>query len=356
MQAQETPSASVDSVIDGLVSSQTKMQEPSLIDRLSGRQKATALLVAMGQPTASKLIKYFSSDDLRNLSGQAKSLPDIDVADFEKLVEQFEEAFAQGVSVSRASERFTSLVQESLPEDEAAAVLDPQMQAAVTVENIFETMRVMTAEALSPLIAGEHPQVAAYLISRLPSELAARILVAQTATMRADIVQRSLHLRGVSSWAENLLSNALRPILFSQIKGGEKSHYKQVATILNQLGKAELEDVLVSLSGIEPQDLEAIRASMFAFEDIAQMADRSRRILFDEIDSQLIVQALRGADEALVELVLAGLSQRTRRMVEAELKNEDPNMTEELITQAQRDIAQTALDMADQGKISLKAE
>jgi len=77
--------------------------------------------------------------------------------------------------------------------------------------------------------------------------------------------------------------------------------------------------------------------------------------LFDELDSQLIVQALRGAQEQLVELVLSGLSQRTRRMVEAELQNEDPAMSEELIIQAQRDIAQTALDLADQGKISLKA-
>jgi len=217
-------------------------------------------------------------------------------------------------------------------------------------------MGQMDAGAVAPLIAGEHPQVGAYIISRLPSELAARVLLAQTATMRADIVQRSLHLRGVSSSAEKLLSNALHPILSSQIRGSEKSHYKQVATILNQLGKAELDDMLVSLSGIEPQDLEAIKASMFAFEDIAHMADRSRRLLFDELDSQLIVQALRDADETLVELVLSGLSQRTRRMVEAEMKNEDPNITPELIAQAQRDIAQLALDLADRGKISLKAK
>jgi len=356
MQAQELPTAASDGTLEGLTAQQEHVYEPTLIDHLSGRQKATALLVAMGQPIASRLIKYFSSDDLRCLRGQAQNLPDIDVGDFEKLVQQFEEAFAQGVSVSRAGERFASLVQESLPADEAAAVLNPQRQTSVTAENIFEMMGRMNAETLAPLVAGEHPQVAAYIISRLPSELAARVLLAQTATMRADIVQRSLHLRGVSSWAENLLSGALCPVLASQISSGETTHYKQIAAILNQLDKGELDDMLVSLSGIEPQDLESIKASMFAFEDIAQMADRSRRVLFDELDSQLIVQALRDADAGLVELVLAGLSQRTRRMVEAELKNEDPSMTPELITQARREVAQKALDLSDQGKISLKAE
>jgi len=353
MQSQELPTSSS---LDEISANRQAMEKPSLIDTLSGRQKATALLVAMGQPTAARLIKYFSSDDLRCLSGQSKNLPDIDIVDFEKLVDQFEESFAQGVSVSRASERFASLVQESLPEDKAAEILEPQTQPLIPVENIFNTMRKMSADTLSPLVADEHPQVAAYIISHLPSELAARVLVAQTATMRADIIQRSLHLRPVSSQIENILSKALHPILISQMGSGEKSHYKQIATILNQLSKPELDDVLVSLSGIESQDLASIKASMFSFEDIAHMVDRARRLLFDEIDSQIIVQALRGAEGSLVELVLSGLSQRTRRMVEAELGNEDPAMTPELIAQAQREIAQTALDMADQGKISLRSE
>jgi len=356
MQTQELPPTDQPaSSFEKLIAGETQKSEPSMIDLLSGRQKATALLVAMGQPTASKLIKYFSADDLRCLSGQAKNLPDIDVADFEKLVDQFEESFAQGVAVSKAGERFASLVQENLPEDEAAAVLDPLSQATINVENIFESMRRMDAATLAPLIANEHAQIAAYILSRLPSELAAQVLLAQSATMRADIVTRNLHLRPVSQKAENILSASLRPLLANQMRGAETSHYKQVATILNQLGKSELDDMLVSLSAIDSQDLEAIKASMFSFDDIAQMADRSRRLLFDELDSSVIVNALRGAGEDLIELVLAGLSQRTRRMVEAEIKNEDPNMTPELIIQAQRDIAQTALDLADQGKISLKA-
>jgi len=352
MPTQELPS----SPLDELVAEREAIEEPSLIDSLSGRQKVTALLVAMGQSSASKLIKYFSPEDLRSLSGQAKNLPDINVADFEKLVWQFEESFAQGVSVSRAGERFTSLLQTSLSDEEAAAVLDPQMATLVTVENIFDTMAKMSAEALAPIIAGEHPQIAAYIISRLPHELAARILLAQTATMRADIVQRSLHLRPVNPQMDNLLTNALRPIVMSQMNIGEKSHYKQIATILNQLDKNELDDVLVSLSALDSQDLDSIKASMFVFEDIAAMTERARRLLFDAIDSQLIVHALRGADEALVELVLSGLSQRTRRMVEAEIKQEDPSLTSDMITKAQREIATTALNLAEQGKISLKSE
>jgi len=353
MQAQELPPSA--SVLDDMITGPFEKREPSILDTLSGQQKATALLVSIGQPVASKLIKYFTAEDLRALNSQARDLPDIDVADFEKLVEQFEEAFAQGVSVSRASERFTSLLQENLPANEAAAVLDPQITTLVMAENIFKTIEKMEAETLAPLIAGEHPQVAAYIISRLPSELAARVLLAQSATMRADIVQRSLHLRGVGKQAENMLSYALRPVLASQINNGEQSHYKKIANILNQLGKAELDEVLVSLSGIEPQELEAIKAIMFSFDDIVDMPDRSRRLLFDELDSQLIVQALRGANESLIELVLSGLSQRSKRMVEAELKDEDPAMTPELIAQAQRDIAQIALSLADQGKIILRA-
>jgi len=331
-------------------------EAPSVIDTLSGQQKATALLVAIGKPTAARLIRHFSPDDLRRLRGQAHNLPDIKMPDFEKLVQQFEDAFTEGASFSQAEERFTSLVQETLPEDEAAAVLDPNPPPVLTQENVFDIIKNMTAEELQQHLVNEHPQVVAYIVSCLPDELAARILLLQTMSMRSNIVQRMLYLKPVQPAVDAIISQALYPILVKQAGNEQKSHYKQIAMVLNQLDKSELDEVLASLESLKAEDLSGIRAGMFTFEDISRLTDRARLLLFDSIPSEIIIKALCGASPELVETILASLSQRTRRMVEAEITIPDEQLSQADILRARREIANTALALANQDIINLSAE
>lgn len=62
-----------------------------LVDTLTGPQKAAAILVAIGRPAASRLLKHFNAEDLRKLAGHARTLEPISPLDFEQLVKQFED-------------------------------------------------------------------------------------------------------------------------------------------------------------------------------------------------------------------------------------------------------------------------
>ena len=328
----------------------------SIIDGLTGQQKVAALLVAMGKPAAAKILKHFSPDDLRRLSGQAHTLPNISLADFDVLVHQFEDAFAEGVSFSQAGERFDNLVQETLPEDEAAAVLDPNVTPAIPEESLWEIMGKMSAEELQDHLSQEHPQVIAYIVSKLPSDLSAKLLLLQTMAERGDIIYRTLHLRTVLPVVDELLDKALRPVLMKKNEAAEQSHYGEVANILNQLDKSEIDEMLASLDGLDPEDLEKIKSKLFVFEDIPRLSSRARLLLFDDIPSDVIITALRNADKDTTETILSSLSQRSRRMVEAELKSPNDMITQADITNARRTIAQQAIKLAGEGKISLAAD
>ncbi|WP_295895853.1 flagellar motor switch protein FliG [uncultured Bartonella sp.] len=337
-------------------SAATQKTSSSVIDSLTGQQKVAALLVAMGKPAAAKILKHFSPDDLRRLSGQAHTLPNISVADFDVLVHQFEDAFAEGVSFSQAGERFDNLVQETLPEDEAAAVLDPNATPALPEESLWEIMGKMTAEDLQQHLSLEHPQVIAYIISKLPSDLAAKLLLLQTMAERGDIIYRTLHLRTVLPIVDDILDKAMRPVLMQKNEAVDQSHYGEVANILNQLDKSEIDEMLASLDGLDPEDLEKIKSKLFVFEDIPRLSARARLLLFDDIPSDVIITALRNADQQTTETILSALSQRSRRMVEAELKSPNEMITQADITNARRQIAQQAIKLAGEGKISLAAD
>ncbi|CAM1630486.1 MULTISPECIES: flagellar motor switch protein FliG [Bartonella] len=328
----------------------------SVIDSLTGQQKVAALLVAMGKPAAAKILKHFSPDDLRRLSGQAHTLPNISLADFDILVHQFEDAFAEGVSFSQAGERFDNLVQETLPEDEAAKILDPNATPAIPEESLWEIMGKMSAEELQDHLSQEHPQVIAYIVSKLPSDLAAKLLLLQTMAERGDIIFRTLHLRSVMPIVDELLDKALRPELMQKNETADQSHYGEIANILNQLDKSEIDEMLASLDGLDPEDLEKIKSKLFVFEDIPRLSARARLLLFDDIPADVIITALRNADKETTETILGSLSQRSRRMVEAELKSPNDMITQADITNARRTIAQQAIKLSSEGKISLAAD
>ena len=114
--------------------------------------------------------------------------------------------------------------------------------------------------------------------------------------------------------------------------------------------------MLASLDGLDPDDLEKIKSKLFVFDDIPRLTARARLLLFDDIPSDVIITALRGADKNIVDVILSSLSQRSRRMVEAELKSPNDVLTQVDITNARRTIAQDAIKLANEGKITLTSD
>lgn len=327
-----------------------------LIDTLTGPQKAAAILVAIGRPSAARLLKHFNSDDLRKLAGHARTLEPISPLDFEQLVKQFEDSFAEGAPVSEAAQRFEGLLREALPQDEADAVFEERIQPQLVQESVWVQIARLPVDSLQAYLADQHPQIIAFIVSKLPSDLAARIFVVLPPQLRSAVVQRSLHIGNVAPVAAELLEDVLRRDLLGRSDAGPvKAHHSQIANIFNQLDKHEMEELMGSLQDLNRDDIARIKAKLFTFEDIGRLSQRARLLLFDEVQTEQIATALRSADATLQEMVLASLSTRGRRMVESELGAEQGNITSQNITDARRAIASIAIDLAERGIISLDA-
>ncbi|EEW90288.1 flagellar motor switch protein G [Brucella suis bv. 3 str. 686] len=214
----------------------------------------------------------------------------------------------------------------------------------------------MPMESLQAYLGNQHPQIIAYIVSRLPSDLAARLFVALPPQLRNAVVQRSLHIGNVAPAAAELLEDVLRRDLLGRSDAGPlKAHHGQIANIFNQLDRSEMEELMASLQDLNRDDLNRIKAKLFTFEDIERLSQRARLLLFDEVQTEQIATALREADPKLQELVLSSLSARGRRMVESELSAEQGNITSQNIAEARRIIARIAIDLSERGIITLDA-
>lgn len=327
-----------------------------LVDTLTGPQKAAAILVAIGRPAAARLLKHFNAEDLRTLAGHARTLEPISPLDFEQLVKQFEDSFAEGAPVSEAAQRFEGLLRETLPQEEVDAVLEERVQPQLVQESVWVQLGRLPVESLQAYLTDQHPQIIAYIVSKLPSDLAARLFVVLPPQLRNAVVQRSLHIGNVAPAAAELLEDVLRRDLLGRSDSGPvKAHHGQIANIFNQLDRSEMEELMASLEDLNRDDLNRIKAKLFTFEDIERLSQRARLLLFDEVQTEQIATALRGADTRLQELVLSSLSTRGRRMVETELGAEQGNITAQNIADARRTIARIAIDLSERGIITLDA-
>ncbi|WP_204278888.1 hypothetical protein, partial [Klebsiella aerogenes] len=83
----------------------------------------------------------------------------------------------------------------------------------------------------------------AYVISRLPSDIAARLLIGFAPQERGAIIQRTLHIRKVGPSTIAMLESILqREVTGKDNSGSEKSHHGTVANIINQLEKSEIDE------------------------------------------------------------------------------------------------------------------
>ncbi|PSH61883.1 flagellar motor switch protein FliG [Phyllobacterium sophorae] len=338
------------------MSDQETPQSASAIQDLSGPEKVAALLVAIGRPSASRLLKHFTADDLRSLAGHARKLEPITPGDFEELVKQFENAFADGAPVSEAGMRFEGLLRETLSAEDASAVIENRRPELLTQESVWDQLPRIPADVLHTYLVAQHPQVTAYVISRLPSDIAAKLLIRFSAPERSAIIQRTLHIRKVAPSISAMLETLLqREVTGKDNTSAQKSHHGTIANIINQLEKSEIDELLAGLTDLGVDDLAKIKAKLFTFEDIARISQRARLVLFDEIQTDVVTTALHGCEPQLQELILQSLSTRGRRMVETELSSQT-NINANAVTEARRVIARTAIGLADRGDLKLDAE
>ncbi|MCH1756734.1 flagellar motor switch protein FliG [Brucella abortus] len=152
----------------------------------------------MGRPAAARLLKHFNAEDLRKLAGHARTLEPISPLDFEQLVKQFEDLFAEGAPVSKAAQRFEGLLRDTLPQEEVDAVLEDRVQPQLVQESVWIQVARLPMESLQAYLGNQHPQIIAYIVSRLPSDLAARLFVALPPQLRNAVVQRCRSAQGAS--------------------------------------------------------------------------------------------------------------------------------------------------------------
>ncbi len=311
------------------------------------------LLLALGRPKASRLLKRFGPEEIRQITLAANELPSISPTDLAQLVEDFAKTFSGGINFVGTAGEVRNLLADLMSEDEIAAMLEDRGEAPPPPEGepVWAGFARLKDDALRDYLLGEHPQLAALILSRIDSATSARILGTLPPEFRNMLLWRMLSLKSVADDALEALELALREDLIA-LSTSTVGPHTGIAEILNRLDKTQSEDALRLLAEVRPADVKALRGMLFTYEDLHLLSQRSLSTVINQVPVDQLVTSLHGTDSAFQAAVLGVLGARARRMVEAELQpgREAPARD---IADARRAIVDAVLKLVSQGQAEL---
>jgi flagellar motor switch protein FliG len=314
-------------------------------------EKAAALLLAVGKDNASKILTHLSEEDIRAVARTASDLGAVTQATLDHIAEEFVTQVTVDVGLRGSSEHVERLLEEVMPAPQVKQIM-ADVRARMN-EAVWPRLADLPSHLLAQFLNKEHPQVITFVLSKAPASLSAEVVALFPGYLRNEVMRRMLTNKLVTQQSLRLLEQVLRDeLLLKLAKTTGQDTHERVAKIVNKLSRKDMEDVLESLGASRPKAAETVRSLLFTFEDIVKLPAKTRVILFESMEAERLVPALNGADAAFKDFILSSVPSRTRRVIEQDLAAAPPLGAKE-IENARREIADLALQLADQGVISL---
>ncbi|WP_163267279.1 flagellar motor switch protein FliG [Chelativorans alearense] len=322
--------------------------------KLTQAQKAAAILVAMGKPSAGRLLKFFKQEELKSLIEAARLLRTIPQAELEKVVREFENEFTEGAGLLDSADSMDRILTDSLSPEEVSVLMGHSEPPPVSMEEVWRELEKLDADRLAQVLAREHPQTVAVILAHMAPQAASKVVLVLKKTQRGEVMRRMASMGQVPPAARIVIEKRIAEILRAEANGRDASAGQaRVASVLNEMDKAQIDEVIGDLEEAGSEDVEAIRGRLFTFEEVVHLPQKARVALLDGLATDLVTLALRNAPKDLAEAVLSALGARSRRMIEAELAMPADGIPAEEIAQARRRIAAAAVALSQQGLFEL---
>ncbi len=332
------------------------MSSPAFPDMMSaaarsGRERVAILLLALGDKLGPQILQKFDSADVKAIMETATSISRVEKQDLDLLVDDFAAQFAKALGLGTDFEAVKSLVERAFSPGELSKMLGNQiMQAGEPVWRKFEAGM---ENALVPYLLDEHPQTIAFVLSRLDADFAARCLSILPGDFRITVARRLLKVQAVHDDVLGMVENALERDLLSKGDASLEAEGRgRLAAMLNKIEREKSGEILAGVAAWKPEEAAKLKRMIFSFEDMGSLSQEARLALFDKLQPDQVVLALKGMDAAVKEVALSSLGARARRMVEAELANDKGVRTKEGDA-ARSAIVSKVLEMAQRGELEL---
>lgn len=319
--------------------------------RLTQREKAAILLIALGKNQAAQIFKYLTEDEIATLTLAITTTQKVTKEESQGVLTEFlETCLAQKYISEGGLDYARGVLSKALGDSKASEILD-KLTETLQVRP-FEFIRKADTLQIVHLVANENPQTIALLLSYLEPKKASGVLAALPNELQVDVVTRMANMESVIPEyireAEMILEQRLAKMGMSDqtTVGGIDA----VVKIINSVDRGTEKNILESLDILDPDLSENIKKNMFVFEDIAKLSNQAIQRVLKDVQQSDIAIALKGANEEVKSVIMNNLSKRLQEMITDDLEVMGPMRIKD-VEDAQQRIVNTVRALEENGEI-----
>jgi flagellar motor switch protein FliG len=328
------------------------MADQSASSQVSGLEKATALLLSLGVETSSRVLQYLGEAEMERLLltiSESGSVP----SDTRQVA--LEEAYALAISgvdlVGGGTEYTRQLLARAVGPRRGAEILE-RISARQQISS-FEMLRNADTGQVAIMLQDEHPQTIALVLSYLEAKLAADILTNLPTDLQIEVTLRLARMDRVSPQVVQVVERNLKQKLSGVLSAADfraTGGVNFLVKMMNQVDRDVQKRIFEAMEPTDPKLVEEIRASLFTFDDLATMDDRTMQRVLREVNKNDLALSLKGAPEKLKELVFRNLSERARDSLKEEIEILGPQLAKDVYA-SQRKIIELVRALEEAGEI-----
>lgn len=323
------------------------------MSKLGKVDKAAILLLSLGEADAAQVLRHMGPKEVQKVGLAMAQMHNVPRENVERVMGEFVEMVGEQTSLGIGSDAYIrKMLTQALGEDKAGNLIDRILLGGNT--SGLDSLKWMEPRAVADVIRYEHPQIQAIVIAYLDPDQAGEVLSHFDHKVRLDIIMRVSALNTIQPAALNELNAILEKQFSGSSNTGRTSMggVKRAADIMNFLDSSvetPLMDAIRELDGDLSSQIEDL---MFVFDNLADVDDRGIQALLREVTSEVLVVALKGADDSIKEKIFRNMSKRASELLRDDLEAKGPVRVSE-VEAAQKEILTVARRMAEAGEIVL---
>ncbi len=316
-------------------------------------EMAAILLLSLGEAHAAKILQHMGPKEVQRVGGAMAELTNVRNDQVElvmgAMLSEVESQTGLGIG---SDDYIKATLVKALGADKAGGLIDRILMGGNTTG--LDTLKWMDSRSVSEIIRYEHPQIQAIVLAYLDPDHSAQVVGHMAdPRVRQDLLMRVAALDTVQPAALQELNDILeKQFSGSTTQASAMGGTKVAAEIMNNVDSVIESEIMEAISEVDEELAVEIQDLMFVFDNLADVDDRGIQILLREISSDVLITALKGADDMMQEKIFKNMSKRAAELLRDDLDAKGPVRVSD-VEVAQREILTVARKMADSGDIVL---
>jgi flagellar motor switch protein FliG len=319
-------------------------------------RKAAIMFLALGEEASSRVFKHLQESEIERIVREVAVMGQVPADVGEHVLTEFNHmSSAVDFLDSGGVDHAKRLLTKTVGPEASHRILDRVIRSFNTAAG-FATLEKANPQQLSKFILGEHPQTIALILAHLNPGSAALLVSQLPDEMRADVLIRMSSLEDIPPEVIGRISNVIDARLRSL--GGptreQRGGVRAVAELFNRLERGVSQPALERIEAVAPDTAVAIRNLMFVFDDLKGIEDNGIREIVNRADKKAMTVALKGASDEIRDRFFQNMSKRAADLLREEMELMGAIRLRE-VEKAQQEIVAIARKLEEEGVITTGA-